>query len=84
MQFNDWENDPLSERSPSGSVSSRRDLEPDAGDVYASGGDDSKLSSVSRTMRDYAEGGPLVDAKVRKKKERACMSVLCTRTEELS
>lgn len=61
MQFNDWQNDPLSEGRPGKSISSRRDLEPDVDDVYPSGGVDSKISTVTLVLQ---QGGPIIDVRM--------------------
>lgn len=69
MQYNDWENDPMSEGDPCSAIACRRDLEPLARKNYPSGATDSKVSSVSRVFARSrsdnlaSDGYPKIDIK---------------------
>jgi len=48
INYNDWQHDALSLNDSCKSIACRRDIEPDAANVYPSGGVDAKISSVLR------------------------------------
>lgn len=47
INYNDWQNDPLSLSDPCNAISCRRDLEPEVRNRYPSGGMDAKVSSFT-------------------------------------
>lgn len=47
LEYNDWQNDPLSEGSPSNAISARGDLEKASFNLWIGGGMDSKATSLS-------------------------------------
>jgi hypothetical protein len=64
INYNDWQNDALSEGDPCNAISCRRDLEPTSSSRYPAGGLDGKVSSVQSVIRSAQPNGPVVMGRV--------------------